>query len=31
MAILKKNGFQCLGIVFDEEEGNVFEWEPVKE
>lgn len=27
MKILKKNGFECLGIVYDEEDGNVFEWE----
>ena len=27
MAILKKNGFQCMGIVYDEEDGDVFEWE----
>ncbi|MDQ3277566.1 MAG: GNAT family N-acetyltransferase [Bacteroidota bacterium] len=27
MAILKKNGFECLGIVYDEEDGDVFEWE----
>jgi [ribosomal protein S5]-alanine N-acetyltransferase len=27
MAILKKNGFQCLGIVSDEEDGDVLEWE----
>ncbi len=25
--ILKKNGFECLGIVMDEEDGEVFEWE----
>ena len=27
MAILKKNGFQCVGTVWDEEDGDVFEWE----
>jgi ribosomal-protein-alanine N-acetyltransferase len=27
MAILKKNGFQCMGIVSDEDDGDVFEWE----
>ncbi len=27
MKILEKNGFQCLGIVHDEEDGDVFEWE----
>ena len=27
MAILKKNGFECLGTVHDEEDGDVFEWE----
>lgn len=27
MAILRKNGFQCMGIVWDEEDGDVFEWE----
>jgi [ribosomal protein S5]-alanine N-acetyltransferase len=30
MAILKKNGFECLGIVYDEEDGDVFEWEFIK-
>ncbi|TKK67240.1 GNAT family N-acetyltransferase [Ilyomonas limi] len=25
--ILKKNGFKCLGTVYDEEDGNVLEWE----
>lgn len=25
--ILKKNGFDCLGIVCDEDDGEVFEWE----
>lgn len=30
IAILKKNGFQCLGIVHDEEDGDVFEWEFIK-
>jgi ribosomal-protein-alanine N-acetyltransferase len=25
--ILKHNGFECIGIVFDEEDGNVWEWE----
>lgn len=24
---LKKNGFECLGFVVDEEDGNVLEWE----
>jgi RimJ/RimL family protein N-acetyltransferase len=27
MGILKKNGFECLGIVYDDEDGNVLEWE----
>lgn len=27
MAILKKNGFTCLGIVSDEDDGDVYEWE----
>lgn len=27
MAILKKNGFECMGIVWDEEDGDVLEWE----
>ena len=27
ISILKKNGFECLGIVYDEEDGNVLEWE----
>lgn len=27
MAILKKNGFECSGIVHDEEDGDVLEWE----
>jgi len=27
MGILKKNGFVCLGIVYDEDDGNVLEWE----
>ena len=26
-AVLRKNGFECLGIVFDEEDGDVLEWE----
>jgi ribosomal-protein-alanine N-acetyltransferase len=26
-SVLKKNGFHCNGIVFDEEDGNVLEWE----
>jgi RimJ/RimL family protein N-acetyltransferase len=30
MAILKKNGFECLGKVYDEEDGDVFEWEYLK-
>jgi len=25
--VLKKNGFECTGIVSDEEDGNVWEWE----
>jgi ribosomal-protein-alanine N-acetyltransferase len=25
--ILKHNGFECLGFVMDEEDGNVLEWE----
>ena len=31
MAILKKNGFECLGIVEDEEDGAVLEWEYKKQ
>ena len=27
IAVLKKNGFRCMGIVRDEEDGDVFEWE----
>jgi len=27
IAILKKNGFECLGVVSDEEDGDVLEWE----
>ena len=27
ISILKKNGFTCSGIVYDEEDGDVFEWE----
>ena len=27
MNILKKNGFECLGVVYDEEDGDVLEWE----
>ena len=27
ISILKKNGFECLGIVHDEEDGDVLEWE----
>jgi RimJ/RimL family protein N-acetyltransferase len=30
MAILRKNSFECLGIVYDEEDGEVFEWEYLK-
>ena len=26
-AILKSNGFKCEGVVFDEEDGDVWEWE----
>ena len=26
-SVLKKNGFECLGIVFDDEDGEVLEWE----
>lgn len=26
-AVLEKNGFECLGIVYDEEDGDVLEWE----
>ena len=29
--ILEKNGFVCLGIVFDEDDGDVLEWEFKKE
>lgn len=25
--ILKRNGFICIGIVYDEDDGNVWEWE----
>jgi RimJ/RimL family protein N-acetyltransferase len=25
--ILKRNGFECIGIVYDAEDGNVWEWE----
>ena len=25
--ILERNGFKCLGIVFDKEDGDVWEWE----
>jgi RimJ/RimL family protein N-acetyltransferase len=25
--VLKRNGFECLGIVYDEEDGDVWEWE----
>ena len=25
--ILKRNGFECLGVVYDEEDGDVWEWE----
>jgi len=25
--VLKKNGFEFIGIVYDEEDGNVWEWE----
>jgi RimJ/RimL family protein N-acetyltransferase len=27
MAVLKKNLFECLGLVQDDEDGEVFEWE----
>lgn len=27
ITILKRNGFSCNGIVYDEEDGNVWEWE----
>jgi RimJ/RimL family protein N-acetyltransferase len=27
MRILKKNGFECLGVVYDEDDGDVLEWE----
>jgi RimJ/RimL family protein N-acetyltransferase len=27
IGILKKNGFVCLGMVYDEEDGDVLEWE----
>lgn len=27
ISILKKNSFECLGIVYDEEDGDVLEWE----
>lgn len=26
-AVLKKNGFECMGTVLDEEDGEVLEWE----
>lgn len=25
--ILKRNGFECLGLVYDEDDGDVLEWE----
>ncbi|MGZ5135172.1 MAG: GNAT family N-acetyltransferase, partial [Flavitalea sp.] len=25
--ILIRNGFECIGIVYDEEDGDVWEWE----
>ena len=25
--VLKRNGFECTGIVYDEEDGDVWEWE----
>ena len=25
--VLKKNGFEFIGVVYDEEDGNVWEWE----
>jgi [ribosomal protein S5]-alanine N-acetyltransferase len=28
--ILKRNGFACTGMVFDEEDGEVWEWELIK-
>ena len=27
MKILKKNGFECLGVVYDEDDGDVLEWQ----
>lgn len=27
ISVLKKNGFECSGIVYDEDDGNVLEWE----
>ncbi len=27
IGILKKNGFECNGLVYDEEDGDVLEWE----
>ena len=30
MRILMKNGFECLGIVYDEEDGDVLEWEFIR-
>jgi RimJ/RimL family protein N-acetyltransferase len=27
MAILKRNGFECLGTIYDEDDGEVLEWE----
>lgn len=27
IGILKKNGFVCLGTVYDDEDENVLEWE----
>ena len=27
IGVLKKNGFECLGFVVDEEDGEVLEWE----
>ncbi|MEP7229770.1 MAG: hypothetical protein ABI691_05930 [Ginsengibacter sp.] len=25
--VLKKNGFECIGTVYDEDDGEVLEWE----
>ena len=27
IAIVKRNGFECIGLVYDEDDGDVLEWE----